>query len=59
MGIDPFSLFCEKSMWVRFGFQSCGRNPARCVLERVILVKDFMLEVMMWTPEALMGSPAM
>lgn len=59
VGMVPLSLFWEKSMWVRFGFQSFGRYPVRCVLERVILFKYFMLEVIMWMPEALMGSPAM
>lgn len=31
----------------------------RCVLESIIEFKDFMLEVIMWIPEALMGSPEM
>lgn len=47
VGMVPLSLFWEKSMWVRFGFHSFGRYPVRCVLERVILFKDFMLEVIM------------
>lgn len=59
VGIIPFSLFFEKSIWVSFGFQSCGRKPVKYVLVSVIVFKDFMLEVMMWIPEALMGSPEM
>lgn len=55
----PLSLFSDKSKWVSFGFQCFGINPVRLVLERVRVFKDFMLEVIMWTPEALMESPEM
>ncbi|KAJ0523931.1 hypothetical protein HanRHA438_Chr10g0475651 [Helianthus annuus] len=55
----PLSLLLEKSMWVSFGFQCLGMKLVRLVLERVRVVKDFILEVIMRMPEDLMVSPEM
>lgn len=42
-----------------FGYQCFGINPVRLVFDRVRVFKDFMLEVIMWMPDALMESPEM
>lgn len=59
VGMVPFSLFFEKSIWVSFVLQSLGKKPVKCVLESVIVRKDFIFDVIMCMPEALMGSPEM
>lgn len=55
----PLSLFSEKSIWLSFEFQCFGINPVRLVLERVRVFKEFILEVIMRMPEALMLLPEM